>query len=484
MHATPERPPFVRPSLIGAALLAVLCLYGVQSTPGLVGRWGASGGGFALALGWAGLAALAVPLIRAAPSRLHIALLVGVAVAVRIGFALLVLDRGPQGDAAAYLALAASVREGHGLAIAEPTLGIVVRAFFPPLYPCVLAGWSALFGTSTWSLLALSTLLDAATAAAIGWLGARVGSAGAGRGAAWLYLIWPSALFSAPLAQKESLCALLVVVLAAAWVAAERARSRWRPIVVIGVAAGLLALTQPGEAALAGLFGLVLIRRLRLSGVLGGVLRVGVPAALIAALVLLPWWVRNWALFGRFVPLTTASGVGVWIGNNADATGNWIPPPASLRGLPELEFGSRAAARARAWIAGHPLGFLVLNATKFFRACGVGQAGLIRLAAMHPPLGLALTALLFPLAQLAHLAMLGGAAWAARARANPALATLLLLALACAIQLLVFGVWFEFSERHREFATPFLLLLVCCAAEGNWRAMLDEDEHYVYAVAL
>jgi hypothetical protein len=37
----------------------------------------------------------------------------------------------------------------------------------------------------------------------------------------------------------------------------------------------------------------------------------------------------------------------------------------------------------------------------------------------------------------------------------------LLLIAACLIQLMFFGVWFEFSERHREFLTPFLLLLVC-----------------------
>ena len=32
---------------------------------------------------------------------------------------------------------------------------------------------------------------------------------------------------------------------------------------------------------------------------------------------------------------------------------------------------------------------------------------------------------------------------------------------ACGLQLLLFGVWFEFGERHRKFVTPFLLLALC-----------------------
>ncbi|PAX08930.1 glycosyltransferase [Sphingomonas lenta] len=327
----------------------------------------------------------------------------------------------------------------------------------------LLAGWSIAFGFSTPSLLAFGTLTDLATAAMIAALGSRVGRAGAGRGAAWLYLIWPSALFSAPLAQKESLCALLVVIIATAWVWSDL--PGWKRVSVIGVAAGLLALTQPGEAPLAGLFGLVLAGRLGLVRLL----RTGVPAAAIACLVLLPWWVRNWLTFGAFVPLTTSSGVGLWIGNNPGATGNWMAPPASLRGLPELEYSRQAGLIAREWITAHPVAFVRLTLAKLARSCGVADFGLVRLAAMRPAVSAWIAALLLPLSQGAHLVMLGGAAVAARLRADRALETVLLLVAACGLQIAVFGVWFEFAERHREFATPFLLLLLCLGLDRAQR---------------
>ena len=228
-------------SLPVAAVLLALLAYGVASSVGLTERWSVSVSGLGALTGWLALGAFALPLMRAPPFRRMTILLLAAAVALRLGFALLVFDRAPQGDAQSYLTLAANLQGGHGLTIAEPFLGIATRALFPPLYPVLLAGWSIAFGFSTPSLLALGTLIDLATAAMLVVLAARLGNASAGRGAAWLYLIWPSVLFSAPLAQKESLCALLVLILATVWVWDDR--SGMKRTAVLGIAAGLLALT-------------------------------------------------------------------------------------------------------------------------------------------------------------------------------------------------------------------------------------------------
>ncbi|MFX8301134.1 hypothetical protein ABTL22_19390, partial [Acinetobacter baumannii] len=91
-----------------------------------------------------------------------------------------------------------------------PYFGSAWRALFPPLYPLLLAGWGALAGFTTPSVLALGPLIDGTAAWLIVVLGRRLGRAVAGRRAAWLYLMWPSVLFSAPLAQKEGLCGLLI----------------------------------------------------------------------------------------------------------------------------------------------------------------------------------------------------------------------------------------------------------------------------------
>lgn len=443
-------------SLCVVAVLLLLLSYGAASLPGLVERWGLSPAGVGVLAGWMALAALARPLMRAPPRPLLVGLLLVALVALRLGFASSILDRAPQGDSQSYLTLAKSLRAGDGFSIVEPFLGITTHALFPPLYPALLAGWSTVFGLSPPSILASGTLVDLATAAMMILMASRLGNAGAGRGAAWLYLVWPSALFSAPLAQKESLCALLILIIATAWI------SDGRPLVmrtaIIGVAAGLLALTQPGEAPLAALIGLVLMHRMGFVRVL----RTGVLAAGVACIVLSPWWIRNWLVFGAFVPLTTSSGISLWIGNNPGSTGNWMAPPASLRGLPEIEYSRQAGRIALVWIATHPLQFARLSLAKLALSCSIGHFGLTRLYAMHPAPPAWVAATLFPLSQAAHMGMLGGAAAAARLRGDRALSTVLLLVVACGLQLALFGVWFEFGERHREFTTPFLLLLICC----------------------
>jgi hypothetical protein len=439
------------------AVLALLLAYGLVSVPYLVARWGLSPGGLGILMLWCGAASLGLLLARKPPSWALLGSLGLVALVMRVAFAALAIGRQSTGDPKSYLTLAKGLLARHELGIYEPYFGGYWRALFPPLYPFTLAGWGAVAGFSTLSQLAFGTLVDLATAWLLLRLGTRLGKPGAGRVAAWLYLIWPSVLFSAPLAEKEGLCALLVVALALGWT--DPARGTWRGAAAIGVPAALLALTQPGEAPLAALFGLVMIGRLGFRTII----TIGLRAMAIAVPVMLPWWIRNALVLGSFVPLTSASGASLWIGNNPDATGNWLPPPERLHGLPELVYGKRIGAIAVAWIKAHPVGFIHLTITKFVRACGIGVFGVTRLQAMQPALPAVLTAMLWPLSQGAHLVLLGASALAIRARAAPGAVTLVLLVAACGIQLIGFGVWFEFGERHREFVTPFLLLLICWA---------------------
>lgn len=433
------------------AVLGLLLLYGLTAIPDLTARWGFGFAAIGAIAGWIALAATGFHMLRERPGAAPIVALAVALIVMRSAFALLAVGRTSTGDPNAYLNLAKGLLAGHGLLIHDPFTDTIWHALFPPLYPLVLAGWGAIFGFGTASVLTLGTLTDAAAAALLFALGKRLGSAVAGRRAAWLYLVWPSVLFSAPLAQKESLCALLILALALAWI--DR-RTGWRGALRLGLPAGLLALTQPGQAPLAGLFGIVLVGRIGLWPMLLAGLRGGI----VALVVLLPWWVRNALVLHAFVPLTTASGPSLWVGNNPDATGNWVPPPPDLKRLPELVYARRIKAIAVDWIATHPLDFVRLTLTKFVRACGISQFGVTRLVAMGPPFPRVLAAAVWPLSLLSHLAALGGAAVMLGRRVP---FTLVLLIAACGLQLLLFGVWFEFGERHREFVTPFLLLALC-----------------------
>lgn len=449
-----------------AIALTFLGVYGMVSTPMLIERWGVTAAGVALLAAWLGAICLAVPLTRRMPSRQFALLLIVVAVALRIVVAACFLGRSPSGDAQSYLTLAAGLVRGEGLRIYEPYIGSTLHAFYPPVYPLVLAGWTAVFGASTGALLGLNALIDGAAALLLCRLGAMPGRAGAGRSAAWLYLIWPSVLLSAPLAQKEGLCVLLILCLATAWLKAIAGDVQWRRSIEIGVVTGLLAMTQPGLAPLTLLFGLALIPLASLRRIVA----VGVGAMPFAALAMLPWWLRNHAVLGAFVPLTSAGRISLWVGNNPGATGNWVAPPLALRGLPELEYARAAGALARTWIVGHPADFVRLSATKFVRALGVGEFGVERLALEKPSPTRALTSLVFPIAQFSHLFLLGGAAFVLGRRHRRIAVPLILLLLASGLQLAIFGVWFEFGERHRDFLTPLLLLAIAMAFRPNLNA--------------
>ncbi len=440
-------------------LLLVLLAYGVFSTPGLMARWGASLGGVGILAAWsfAALWVLATTIRR--PARAEWIAFAIIAIGLRLGSAWLAAPRVSPGDSHWYLVLAHNLLAGRGLVVDEPFMGVACYALFPPLYGIMLAGWGVVAGFSTPSLLALSSLIDLGAAWLIVRLAGFLGVRRAGIAAALLYLILPSVLFSAPLAQKEGLSVLLVLALAFGWLRAARDARRWRDAFAIGVPAALLALTQPGEAMLALLFGLVLIPGIGLRRVM----MIGVPAALIAVAVMLPWWIRNLVVLGTFVPLTSSAGYSLWIGNNADATGNWLPPPEQLRGLPEIAFGKAAAGLAQEWIIQHPVGFMRITIAKFLRAAAIGEFGVVRLAAMNPPISAAIGALLLPVSHGVHLLTLAGGAAALRLRRDPAIAALTALLAACVAQLMLFGMWFEFGERHREFLTPFILIAVAIA---------------------
>lgn len=459
MSVRPDVPALPGARYWVAAFLAALTAYGLISLPGIARIWGITADGVLVLAGWTAIAAIALPLARARPAREIMALAILGILLLRIATAWPVAGRVSPGDPHSYLVLAQSLLAGNGLIIHEPYFDADYRALFPPLYPALLAAWGAGFGFGMFSLLALNTLVDGAAAWVIVRIGARLGQPGAGRAAGYLWLIWPSALFSAPLAQKESLSVLLVLLIALLWLRLAD-RSRRIDIALLGLAAAALALSQPGWAPIAALFGIVLIPRLGLRRVIA----TGAPAAAVAALAMLPWWMRNWMLFHAFVPLTTASGASLWIGNNPGATGNWMPPPDALKGLGERVYGPRAAALAREWIAANPGGFAHLTLQKFLRAGGVAEFGLIRLRALMPAPPAALLAALFPLSYLPHLAMLGSGSVAAIRTRTQALVPLLV---ACGAQLLLFGIWFEFGERHREFVTPFLLLLAMTAFRSD-----------------
>jgi hypothetical protein len=396
--------------------------------------------------------------------RLKMGIAAGLALVARLGAVLLIGHSQPQfGDAAVYPDLARGLLARGELAVFEG--GTLVRAMYPPVFPGLLAGWFWLAGDGPFSIGLLNGLIDGALITVTISVARQLGLTRSGLAAGLAIALWPALLLQAHVAQKESLAVLLVLVIAHGLLALVPTRKRnLRAAAQIGLGTGLLALTQPLWAPVTALLALALLPRLSI-GTLSRAALLSIPFAL---LVLLPWWARNFLLFDSFVPLTSSSGLSLWIANHAGATGLWTALPKELHGLGELDASAQAAAMAQNWIAAHPQDFVYQTVGKVARALAGETFSTYRLSLFDPPLEAEVLSRLAFVTQFAWsmlLALVAAAHLTVRRLWLP-----LGLVAACLAELLIFGAWFEFGERHRAMLLPFLLIAaaagIAAAQEG------------------
>lgn len=264
----------------------------------------------------------------------------------------------PASDAAWYYDRAMEMISGAGYAIdGNPT------AYWPVGYPAFLAGLAALFGPSPLA----GMIANVALSGGIVLLGYRLALALSGsqivaRLALLLLALYPNHIAYSSLLLTEMLFValllggLLLVV-----------RTLRRPGVLASLGAGVLF----------GLAGLVKSQALLLPGIAMAALLLpewrrlswrkfpwrmalgrGAALHLAMALVLLPWSIRNYELFGRFGILSNNGGINLLIGNNPEATGAYYLNDrieALYNGAPDEALrNERAGDAALAYMAAHP----------------------------------------------------------------------------------------------------------------------------------
>ncbi len=216
------------------------------------------------------------------------------------------------GDWGAFHEWAKGILSGAGmLADGLPT------AEYTPLYPLFIAGVYAAVGVSPWAVLVAQTVLGALAcpifAAAAGKMGRGCGGAGgAGRRCAavagLLYALYPPFIKAEHLVMTEALYVFWVIV--CLWVLARLDRRfSWGGMALLGLVGALGSLTKPSLAIFPVVCGAALVvrgwaRRKDFWEPTGK----GLVLALAFAAVLSPWVVRNYGIFGRFVPLGTEGG--------------------------------------------------------------------------------------------------------------------------------------------------------------------------------
>jgi 4-amino-4-deoxy-L-arabinose transferase-like glycosyltransferase len=188
-----------------------------------------------------------------------------------------------------------------------------------PGWPLTLGGLYAVFGSSTRVALLANAGLDATTAVLLALLGARLFGRRAGLTAGALYAAWPGMIFLCGTHMSEPLFNALLVGALLAIVAANGAEAR-RGVrfAAAGLCLGAAALVKAEPLVAAPGIALYLWRTRRDPHDFA---RAAVVLFLVTAAVLVPWTIRNYVTFDRFLPTAASGGIGVYLANHPGATG-------------------------------------------------------------------------------------------------------------------------------------------------------------------
>jgi 4-amino-4-deoxy-L-arabinose transferase-like glycosyltransferase len=269
-----------------------------------------------------------------------------------------------------------SIALGHGFS--SPYGGDTgPTAWEPPLYPYLMGGVFRIFGiythASAWILLSINSLFTTLTCIPIFWIahrtfGERIAVWSAATWALCPYVwywsvhwIWDTTFTPLVLA-----CLFLLALELQEW-------PGWRSWALFGALYGVGALANPTMLAFLPFCGLWIWRQRYKRGLssLGGV----VLSSIVFFLVLTPWVVRNYEVFGRFVFLRDDFGLQFRLGNGPYADGLLMPylqPNLNrlefekFQRMGELAYADSCKRMAFDWVREHPARFAVISLKRFF----------------------------------------------------------------------------------------------------------------------
>jgi len=250
-------------------------------------------------------------------------------------------------------------------------------AWEPPLYPFLIGGVFKIFGVythaSAWVLLSINSFFATLTCIPIFLIAQRIFGE---RVAVWsaygwalnpyvwywsIHWIWDTTFTPLVLA-----CIFLVALEMQEW-------PGWRGWLLFGVLYGVGALANPTMLIFLPFCGLWIWRqryRRGLPSIAGVAL-----ASLVFFLVLTPWVVRNYEVFGRFVFIRDDFGLQVRLGNGPYADGMlmaYLQPNLNrlelekFQRMGELAYAESCKQLAFDWIRTHPARFAVISLKRFF----------------------------------------------------------------------------------------------------------------------
>ncbi len=271
--------------------------------------------------------------------------------------------------------LARSIAEGHGFSspLFEET---GPSAWMTPVYPYLTAGVFKIFGiystTSAFVLLFLQSLISALTCWPLYHIGRILFDRRVAAWAGWAWAFFPYGVyFPAERIWSTWLSTTLFTVLFLLTLYLEKSDrlSHW---VGVGLLWGLSALTDPIVMAAWPFLNGWACYRLRQRKMRWMMPLAATTLAMMVAVA--PWFIRNYEVFGRFIPFRDNAGLEMHIGNTGDTfhwRPRWVGPWhndeewKAFKELGELAYMDREKRRATEFIRSHPKWEAVVTVRRF-----------------------------------------------------------------------------------------------------------------------
>jgi hypothetical protein len=250
-------------------------------------------------------------------------------------------------------------------------------AWTTPVYPLLVAGVFEIFGTFNFhaflATTGLNILFSTLTCVPIFYAGKRIAGTGVGAGAAWMWAIFPNAaIIPFQWIWDTSLSGLLAATILWATLAVADSK-RTRDWCAYGALWGLALMTNATLlSGLPFLLGWMAYRQCK-QGDRRWLARLAVTAGAIV-LCCLPWTIRNYVVFHSFIPLRSALGLQLWLGNNdqyRDSFPGWLHPidniaeRAKYVRMGEVAYMQEKQSEAMRWIVSHSRRELTLFKDRF-----------------------------------------------------------------------------------------------------------------------
>jgi 4-amino-4-deoxy-L-arabinose transferase-like glycosyltransferase len=272
--------------------------------------------------------------------------------------------------------VASAIAAGQGFSSPLYMVHSGPTVWFTPIYPYLIAGIFKLWGIhSELSRIIIQTMncaFASLTIVPIHGIAKRAFGKGVAVGAAWIWVFLPSALYY-PIIWVWDTALLALVFSLIFWATLEmREELGILPWLGYGALWAVGVLINPSILSLLPFFVGWLVWEARKARAAWA--KPFTAALLIFAICLVPWTIRNYRVFGKFIVLRSNFGLELWLGNNPDVTGTmgaWQHPNGNrleaekYQRMGEIAYMAEKEREAIAYMWSHPLDTLNLDFRRF-----------------------------------------------------------------------------------------------------------------------